>query len=362
MKIKFGLILATMVSAVGMAEVITNAPVAVPPPDAAAAPPAATNSAASKPAHKSARKKHPAKPGAPKATQPARLEASPLVVNAPAVARQDHVNVRGQAGINSEIVTHLKQGETVLVLEEITLKHPKTDEPAKWARIGLPAGTHVWVSKTFLDAGQTVTPAKLKVRAGPGENYSFIGLLRKGETVKAVGAKGEWTEIEAPTNAYAFVAAHLLAHKEPGAAPVEPTPTPVTPPVQSAVTAPPPAAPPTTPTPEPAVPPPVTQAPAPTVTPPVTTPLPPTVEEPPAKRVVLREGVVGGTVSVQAPSFYRLRSLDNGVTMDYLYTTKTNLDLTRYRGLTVRVTGEEGLDERWPNTPVLTIETIQLAD
>ena len=60
--------------------------------------------------------------------------------------------MRGQAGINSEIVTHLKQGETVLVLEEITLKHPKTDEPAKWARIALPPDTHVWVSSAFLDA------------------------------------------------------------------------------------------------------------------------------------------------------------------------------------------------------------------
>ena len=42
--------------------------------------------------------------------------------------------------------------------------------------------------------------------------------------------------------------------------------------------------------------------------------------------------------------------------MDYLYTTSTNLSLARYKGLTVLVQGEEELDERWPNTPVLTID------
>ena len=48
--------------------------------------------------------------------------------------------------------------------------------------------------------------------------------------------------------------------------------------------------------------------------------------------------------------------------MDYLCTTTTNLDLRRYKGLNVLVTGEEGLDERWPNTPVLTIQKIQLVE
>jgi hypothetical protein len=69
---------------------------------------------------------------------------------------------------------------------------------------------------------------------------------------------------------------------------------------------------------------------------------------------------VGGSVSIQAPSHYELKSLDDGTIMDYLYTTSTNLSLARYRGLTVLVTGEEELDERWPNTPVLTIQKIQV--
>jgi hypothetical protein len=75
---------------------------------------------------------------------------------------------------------------------------------------------------------------------------------------------------------------------------------------------------------------------------------------------VQREGIVGGTVSIQAPTHYELESLDDGKPMDYLYTMSTNLNLNNYKGLTVLVSGEEALDERWPNTPVITIQRIQV--
>jgi hypothetical protein len=54
-----------------------------------------------------------------------------------------------------------------------------------------------------------------------------------------------------------------------------------------------------------------------------------------------------------------LVSPENGRTIDYLYTTSKNLDLRRYKGLRVVVTGQEGLDDRWGNTPVLTIQKIE---
>ena len=99
------------------------------------------------------------------------------------------------------------------------------------------------------------------------------------------------------------------------------------------------------------------------VTPAVAIPAPapaPVVEQPPVKRVVTREGLLGGFVSINTPSHYELRSLDNGKTIDYLYTSTTNVVLKNFRGKTVLVSGEEELDERWPNTPVLTIESIQV--
>jgi hypothetical protein len=75
-----------------------------------------------------------------------------------------------------------------------------------------------------------------------------------------------------------------------------------------------------------------------------------------------REGIVRAFTSIQAPSDYKLVSADNGRTINYLYTTSTNLDLGRYLGLHIIATGEESLDRRWPNMPVLTLKRIVLVE
>jgi hypothetical protein len=85
-------------------------------------------------------------------------------------------------------------------------------------------------------------------------------------------------------------------------------------------------------------------------------------EEPLPPRIVQREGIVRGGTSIQAPSRFVLISPENGKNIDYLYTTSKNLDLRRYKGLRIIVTGEESLDERWGNTPVITIQKIQVVE
>jgi hypothetical protein len=75
-----------------------------------------------------------------------------------------------------------------------------------------------------------------------------------------------------------------------------------------------------------------------------------------------REGIVRSFTSIQAPSDYKLVSPDNGKTINYLHTTSTNLDLRRYVGLHIIATGEESLDRRWPNMPVLTLKKIVLVE
>ena len=60
-----------------------------------------------------------------------------------AVVKKDRVNVRAQATQSSEVITQLKKGEIVAVLEEVTPKKHKRGEPAKWARIQLPSNTPV---------------------------------------------------------------------------------------------------------------------------------------------------------------------------------------------------------------------------
>ena len=103
------------------------------------------------------------------------------------------------------------KGQAVTVIEEIVRNNSGPEEPSAWAKIVLPPSAHVWVSSTYINtSNETVRPKKLNLRSGPGENYSVIGRLQGGDAVKPITTKGDWTEIEAPTNAYAFVAAQYL--------------------------------------------------------------------------------------------------------------------------------------------------------
>jgi SH3-like domain-containing protein len=305
-----------------------------------------------------------------------------------AVPRQNNVTVRGRTSINSEMVARLKKDDKVKVLDEITLKNPKGDEPAKWLKVSLPVSAAVWVNTAFIDANsKAVVPKQLNMRSGPSENYPVIGRVPKGTVVKTIDTKGEWTKIEAPDAAYGCVAAHLLT-KEPAS--TSPTTTTTVPPTIAANdNSKPPFVPPVNPpqpiqvepvrppevavvnpapiTPTP-LPPPV--APAPVVPPPVTPTTPPVVapealtrpeepaEDPNAKRIVTREGIVRRSVSIQAPSFFVLENL-NGKPIDYLHSSSTNVSLKNFFGKHIIVTGEELLDERWPNTPVISVDTLE---
>jgi len=88
-------------------------------------------------------------------------------------------------------------------------------------------------------------------------------------------------------------------------------------------------------------------------------PPPPAEDEPLPKRIVTREGIVKGSASIQAPTYFVLRNIDNNRTINYLFAPDTNVAMRGYHLQRVRVTGEEILDERWPNTPVIHIEAIE---
>jgi uncharacterized protein YgiM (DUF1202 family) len=334
--------------------------------DAPAAP--ATNVAekAVAPAKKTEAKKTTAKAVKPAKKPEAKpdFKVEPVLSPEPAVAKQN-VNVRGQSSINSEVIASLKKGDHITVLEDITLKKPKQDEPARWYRIALPTNTTVWINTAFIEEGK-VKPRRLNLRGGPGENFSILGRLDRGTPVKTIETKAAWTRIEPPTNAFGFVAAHLV-ERTPGAA-IAATP-PVTPPV---VTPPPATVAEVTPATTPIVPaepitPPVVTPPsvaATTPPPPVPTPAPAEAEAPieKVKKVVNREGILKGSVSIQAPSYYELRSLDTGKTINYIFSPSTNLMLKQYKGKRIVVTGEELLDERWQNTPVLIVDALQTVE
>ena len=301
---------------------------------------------------------------APKAAVKAEPAPEPVLNPEAATAKQDNVNIRGQASIGSEVITHLKKGEPVTVLEAITLKKPKADEPAHWYRIALPPHVSVWVHSSYVDTNTaTIKARKLNLRGGPGENYSIVGHLQKGDTVKPLDAKDEWLKIATPTNAFGFVASHLLERAPMTIAAVPVTPVTTKPeiaavPVTNETV-------PTNTTPvvgetTPVAP--VTAA-APTNTPPPVAPLVAPVVEAPiekVKKIVSREGFLKGSVSIQAPSYFELRALDTGKTINYVFSSSTNLVLKQYKGQRVVVTGEELLDERWQHTPVIIVDAIEM--
>jgi uncharacterized protein YgiM (DUF1202 family) len=284
------------------------------------------------------------------------------LVAGPAEVTVSNLVVRGQAGLKGEVVTHLLKGDTVTVLSQINLDKHAADEPAQWAKIASPPNTHTWVSAKYIDAtNKTVLPKKLNLRAGPGENYSVVGVIERGAPVSEIITKGGWTEIEKPASSYAFVAAMYL--KQEAAAPVVintappvvtvPTPAPTPPPTPTPVPEPQPIVPehPNVPVAPPVNPPPVVETPA---------PAPAAVETtiPPGPRVVTHEGVVRHVASIITPTEYELYDPATDVNINFLYTTATNLNLSRYTGMRISVTGEEGLAAQWPNIPVLTIQKI----
>ncbi len=283
-----------------------------------------------------------------------------------ATVKQDQVNVRGLASFRGEVITKLRKGEKVTVLGEIAVEKPKAGEPAKWYRIQLPTNTPVWVNASFI-TNQTVLPKKLNVRAGPGENFSVVAVLEKGAAVKEIRKVDEWLEIEAPANAFAFVAADLLLKQTPS--PAETAARPVVPPSVVVVEKVEPEPAPTEAKEKPLVPAP----PEPSKEPPVITkpsgpppvviePAPPVQDDKIYARVVRREGIVRRVLNIQAPTDFALENIESGKRVNYLFTGKSGLQLKYYLGKKIILTGEEGLDRRWPNTPLITINTLEVVD
>ncbi|HEY1719016.1 MAG TPA: SH3 domain-containing protein [Verrucomicrobiae bacterium] len=303
--------------------------------------------------------KHKKRAAAPKKLD----EPTVTLVPGPAEVAVKNLNVRGQAGLKGEFLTHLAKGDSVVVLSQINLDKHKADEPAQWAKIAFPTNAHIWVRAQFIDAtNKVVLPKKLNLRAGPSENYSVLGVVERGAPVSEIVTKNDWMQIDPPTNAYAFVAAMYLKQEASGtlatnlapSAETELAPAPMPVPESQPAAAEP------TNAPEPtAV---DTNAPATAETNPPAPMIVDTNLPPPPPRKVTHEGTVRRVVSPVAPTDYELYDPATEQNIDYLFTTSKTLDLGRYNGLRVVVTGTEGLDARWKDTPVITIERIQVVE
>jgi uncharacterized protein YgiM (DUF1202 family) len=285
-----------------------------------------------------------------------------VLVPGPATISGNNVNVRGKAGYKGEVFTKLNSGDTVTVIEQVILQKPKAGEPSQWAKIAIPTNAHVWVHSTYVDANKTVKPKKLNVRTGAGENYSIVGTIEQGTAVKEVSTKDNWIQIEAPATAFAFVAASYLQQKATAdsvppvvsvAPPDTSTNVPPTPEIASITTDNPNVIATNNPGAEPNIP---------VVSDPTAGPPPAVIEEIEVPRFVSHEGVVRGSGSIQAPSEFALYSKETGKAINYLFSPTPQLDVSKYFGRRIIVNGEESLDKRWTNTPVLTIQKIYVVE
>lgn len=293
-------------------------------------------------------------------------------VIATGTVREPSVNVRGRPSFLGEVVAKLQKGDKVAILEEITRKNPAKGEPTNWFRIKLPEGTHVWVFSDYVSADGTVKARRLNFRGGPGENYSILGRVARGDVLTKVSTKGDWIQVEAPENAFAFVAANLIEKESSTEAAPAPVPEPA--PAPEIVAAPEPLTPAEPVIEEPAPAPAVDESPA-IAEPAVPVPTAPEpVEEIVTRRVVQREGIVRRSRNIQAPTYYELESIESGKLINYVHSPETlqevpnsrkpqavpDIDLEPYVGRRVIVTGEEFMDKRWKRTPVIEIEKIEL--
>ena len=150
MKMNCWLILGVMIATSAVAQNNTNTLPPIPAPSPAVAPAPGPATPAAEPALSPApvkKKKHKAAPAKPINEPTVTLVPGPAEVLA-------NINARGQAGLKGEVVTHLKKGDTVNVLDQINLDKHKANEPAQWAKIALPPSTHVWVKSSYIDPGQ----------------------------------------------------------------------------------------------------------------------------------------------------------------------------------------------------------------
>lgn len=312
----------------------------------------------------------------------------------PAIVTADRVNVRSRPSVaRGEVVTQLARDQKVIIFEEGLPSAGPRDPVSEWTRIEVPAGCPVWVSADHVSmpAG-TVKPAHLNVRAGPSEDYAILGTVARGTQLRSLEERNGWLRVEAPLGLSGYVAADFLRPVEQPATAEPALPVVVVPAatpggqtnqaahVTAETNAPPASASPPAPTPVAAIPAaPTTQpvrhdtvpAPVPSAqgqpAVPTASAIPPPAAEPetpeisPEPRIIRREGIVRATWSVQAPTPFELVAADNGRLLDYLLPLSTNVLIRPFHGQHVRILGEEYLEPRWDNAPVIVVHGIKLA-
>jgi len=270
----------------------------------------------------------------------------------------DRVNLRARPVFESEVVCQAQTGDLLVPVSE----------EGDWQGVYAPTSAPVWVHSAFVTNGQVQT--RLKIRGGPGINFSSIGLLQKGESVVVRTTTGDWMQIEPSTSCVLWIHKDYVKAETvepvPASAPVAPAavePAPVAAPAVPTAAVPPLSpVPPVAPVPAS----PVAPAAVPPVVPPVAAPTPPDLaaqglkpEAPQGIRKVWTGQVQPIDFIFNRPGNYRLVKPGEGRSATVCYLKGNDAQLSSFVGRKVQVTGwEYWLSQN--DFPVIVPETIAL--
>lgn len=122
------------------------------------------------------------------------------------------VNLRARADLKAEVVGQVADGEQ---LEARSIRED-------WVEVVPPESVDLWVHKDFVQGGK-VAATELKVRAGPGINYTVVANLPRGAAITVRGEFTDWLKIAPPPAASLWVS---RGYVEPAVAPKPPPPPP----------------------------------------------------------------------------------------------------------------------------------------
>jgi len=111
----------------------------------------------------------------------------------------DASNLRAGRSLNYEVMTKLDRGARVTV----------AGFARGWYRVEPPEGVIFWVSSDYLNDGE-VTAGRLNVRSRPALSSTVVCQLERGDEVKEVEERGDWTGISAPPCAGLWISSELV--------------------------------------------------------------------------------------------------------------------------------------------------------
>jgi len=100
-----------------------------------------------------------------------------------------NVNIRSKPSVQSEVMDQSSSGEIFTVLAH--------SDDGDWLRIKPPERIDAWVYGELVRDSE-VAVSRLRVRSGPGINYTPIGTLNSGTKLIVRGEQGDWLKIAPP--------------------------------------------------------------------------------------------------------------------------------------------------------------------